>query len=289
VGILYTLLHKNGLPRQIYQLWMGIVAAVAVSIVAALLLSAVKASLGNGSVEKLVEALFMYITAGLLWYVIFWFSKHVSSRKELEGQAEMALSVPGWGIFLLVFFAILREGFETVIFLMSSFSIVGQFSYLGFFSGMALAIAFGYLVVVQGKRLNLRKFFAGTTLLLVFFASGMIAYGTHEFEEFLVKGNHLEWVGLKDKNQISRVWDVHQPQKELLETARPFWYSHNLHGKEKYTHHLHDKGTVGIFLKGFFGYNSNPNWVEFIFWFISLSGGLYLWGKFYLKKPGISA
>jgi hypothetical protein len=28
--------------------------------------------------------------------------------------------------------------------------------------------------------------------MLVIFASGMVAYGTHEVEEFVVKGDHLE-------------------------------------------------------------------------------------------------
>ena len=147
-----------------------------------------------------------------------------------------------------------------------------------------MVILIGYLVVVQGKRLDLRKFFAGTTLLLVFFASGMIAYGTHELEEFLVKGDHLEWVGLEDKSEIVRVWDVHQPKSELAPNDNEFWHAYNLHGKGKYTHHFHDKGTIGVFLKGFFGYNSNPNWVEFLLWILSLFGGLHLWARFYLKK-----
>ena len=281
VGIIYTLLQKNNLSNQIKQMWVGVGAALLASVLVAVVLTSVKSTIGNESVEKLVEAVFMFITAGLLWYVIFWLSKHVSNRKQLEGQVDAAISVSGWGISLLVFFAILREGFETVIFLMGSISIVGSFSYLGFVSGMALAILIGYLVVVQGKRLDLRKFFAGTTLLLVFFASGMIAYGTHELEEFLVKGDHLEWVGLEDKTEIARVWDVHQPKSELGANDSEFWYAYDLHGKEKFTHHFHDKGTIGVFLKGFFGYNSNPNWVEFIFWILSLVLGLKLWRKFY--------
>ena len=284
VGIVYTLLQKNNLVQQIKQMWFGVVAAVVASVLVALVLTSIKSSIGNASVEKLVEALFMFITAGLLWYVIFWLSKHVSSRKQLEGQVDAAVAVSGWGISLLVFFAILREGFETVIFLMGSFSIVGSFSYAGFILGMVTAILIGYLVVVQGKRLDLKKFFAGTTLLLVFFASGMIAYGTHELEEFFVKGDHLEWVGLKDKSEIARVWDVHQPKSELADNDNGFWYAYNLHGKERFTHHLHDKGNIGVFLKGFFGYNSNPNWIEFLFWLLSLFGGLKLWAKFYLKK-----
>ena len=82
---------------------------------------------------------------------------------------------------------------------MGSFSIVGSFSYLGFSLGMILAILLGYVVVIQGRKVDLTSFFRVTTLLLVLFASGMVAYGTHEAEEFMVKGKHLHWLGLEDK------------------------------------------------------------------------------------------
>jgi high-affinity iron transporter len=223
----------------------------------------------------------MFLTAGLLWYVIFWLSKHVSDRDELEGQTKKAIATSGIGVFLVVFFAILREGFETAIFLMGSFSILQTFSYIGFFTGMFAAILIGYFVVIQGRRINLRSFFQTTTLLLVIFASGMVAYGTHEAEEFIVKGNHLEWVGLKDKQEIVRVWNILEPKSELTESENPIYYSYNLGGKNKYTHVMHDKGRIGVFLKGFFGYNSNPNWIEFILWMLSLTFGIRLWRKFY--------
>ena len=281
VGIIYTLLFKQNLKAQIRQLWIAVAASVFVSVIVALLLNEVKDSIGNASIEKLVEAVFMFITAGLLWYVIFWLAKHVSNRQELEGQTYTAIKSSGYGIFFLVFFAILREGFETAIFLLGSFSILGSFSYIGFILGMSLAVLLGYLVVIQGRKLDLTKFFRVTTLLLVFLASGMIAYGTHEAEEFLVKGDHLEWVGIKDKNEITRVWNVHEPKEELLPSDSEIFYTYN---QGKYSHLLHDKGRVGVFLKGFFGYNSNPNWVELILWFFSMLIGLNLWRKFYLLK-----
>ena len=295
VGIIYTVISKQGLKKEINQLWYAIAAAVVASILVALFLNGVKDSIGNASIEKLVEAILMYITAGLLWYVIFWLAKQVSNKKVLEGQAQTAMQTAGWGIFFLVFFAILREGFETAIFLMGSFSVLGTFSYIGFFSGMILAIILGYVVVVQGRKVDLTKFFQVTTLLLAIFASGMVAYGTHEAEEFLVKGEHLNWVGLEDKtledgsillarNQISRVWNVQEPKPALEEGDIKILYSYNLHGKEKYSHLLHDKGRIGVFLKGFIGWNSNPNWAEFILWLLSLIFGLSLWRKFYFSK-----
>ena len=295
VGIIYTVISRQGLKKEVLQLWYAVGASIVASLIVALSLNNIKESIGNESIEKLVEASLMFITAGLLWYVIFWLSKKVSDREVLEGQTSSAIKTAGLGVFFLVFFAILREGFETAIFLMGSFSILGTFSYVGFFSGMILAILLGYLVVVQGRKVDLTYFFRVTTLLLVFFASGMVAYGTHEAEEFLVKGDHLDWVGLEDKeledgstikakDQIKRVWNVHIPKKALEKNDNVIFYSFNLHGKEKYSHWLHDKGRVGVFLKGFFGYNSNPNWAELILWFFSLIFGLSLWRKFYFKN-----
>ncbi len=284
VGIIFTLLEKNNLIKEIKQLWLGVIAALIASVIVAVILNNIKQSVGNASYTALFEAVFMFITAGLLWYVIFWLSKHASDRDTLEGQTKQAMATSGWGVFLVVFFAILREGFETVIFLMGSFSMLGTFSYLGFGMGMLIAVVIGYLIVIQGRRINLRSFFRATTFLLVLFASGMIAYGSHEAEEFLVKGNHLNWVNLENKSQITRVWDVLQPKTELNEADNPAFYSYDLNGKGKFTHLLHDKGRIGVFLKGFFGYNSNPNWIEFIIWILSLVLGLKFWRQFYFQK-----
>lgn len=284
VGIIYTLLDKQGLKREIGQLWLGVVCALAASVLVGLILMQVKESIGNASIEALFEGVSMYITAALLWYVIFWLSKQVGNTTELAEEASQAAKSAGWGIFLITFFAILREGFETAIFLMGSFAIMESFSYIGFTLGVLLALVIGYAVVIQGRRINLRTFFRGTSLLLVIFAAGMMTYGTHEVEEFLVKGDHLHVIGLESKQDISRPYSILEPVKELQPSDNPAFYSYNLNGKEKYTHLLHDKGHVGVFLKGFFGYNSNPNWIELFVWILSLGFGLKLWRKFYFTE-----
>ena len=138
------------------------------------------------------EGIFLYLTAILIWYVIFWLSKHVSDRKELEGKTLKCNSAFFMGCIFSGFLAILREGFETAVFLISSFSITGSFSYLGFITGAVLAILIGYLIVLQGRKINLRYVFKYTTLLLVFLSAGMVAYGTHEVEEYLVKSEQIE-------------------------------------------------------------------------------------------------
>lgn len=284
VGIIYTLLIKQELNREIRQLWLGVGAAIVASIITGFALVQVKSSIGNASIEALFEGVAMIATAGLIWYVIFWLSKQVGATAALKDEANQAVETAGWGIFLIIFFAIFREGFETAIFLMGSFSMTESFSYSGFIGGLALAIAIGYAIVVQGKRIQLKSFFRATSLLLVVFATGMMTYGAHEIEEFFVKGDHLQVVGLETKQDIKRPYSILKPKAELSESDNPAFYSYNLNGKEKYTHLLHDKGHIGVFLKGFVGYNSNPNWIELFVWILSLAFGLRLWRKFYFSK-----
>ena len=262
VGIIYLLIEKTKQNEYFSQLWYGVFASILASIAVGYLVIQAKNSLGNNSTQALFEAVFLYLTAFLIWYVIFWLSKNVSDKKILEGQALNAMELSSWGIFFVVFFAILREGFETAIFLISSFSITGTFSYVGFFSGAFFAILIGYLIVAQGRKVDLKSVFKYTTLLLVFLSAGMIAYGTHEAEEYLVKSGQME------KSEIYRVSNVLEPTE-----VTP--------GAGKTSHILHDKGTIGVFLKGFFGYNSNPNIIEVVLWVLALMFGLNMWRRFY--------
>ena len=262
VGIIYLLIEKTNQAAHFTKLWYAVFVSILASIAVGFMVIQAKNALGNNSTQALFEAVFLYLTAFLIWYVIFWLSKNVSDKKVLEGQALNAMEISSWGIFFVVFFAILREGFETAIFLISSFSITGTFSYIGFISGAVLAILIGYLIVTQGRKIDLRGVFKYTTLLLVFLSAGMIAYGTHEAEEYLVKSEQIE------KSEIYRVWDILEP----IQSAET--------GKTIY-HPLHDKGSVGLFLKGFFGYNSNPNILEVILWFMAMLFGLNMWRRFY--------
>ena len=262
VGIIYLLIEKTNQAAHFTKLWYAVFASILASIAVGFMVIQAKNALGNNSTQALFEAIFLYLTAFLIWYVIFWLSKNVSDKKVLEGQALNAMEISSWGIFFVVFFAILREGFETAIFLISSFSITGTFSYIGFISGAALAILIGYLIVTQGRKIDLRGVFKYTTLLLVFLSAGMIAYGTHEAEEYLVKSEQIE------KSDIYRVWDILEPTQSA-ETGKTIY------------HPLHDKGSVGLFLKGFLGYNSNPNIPEVILWFMAMLFGLNMWRRFY--------
>ncbi len=111
VGIIYMVLIKNNLRNVLKKVWIAVFSAIFASIGIAFLVLKLKSNLGNNSYQALFEGIFIYLTAIFIYYVIFWLSKHISDTKELEKKTVKSLQISSWGIFFLVFFAILREGF----------------------------------------------------------------------------------------------------------------------------------------------------------------------------------
>ena len=279
VGIIFTVLIKQERRNLLPTMWLSVILSVVASVVLGKIMYNVVEHQGNEAVKAMLEGILMYITAGLLFYVIFWMKKNLTSRDAIAKQTTDAAAGGKWGLFLLVFFAILREGFETALFLVASTSIDQSFSYTGFFGGLLLAVLIGYLIVVQGRRIQLKKFFSYTSLLLVVFAAGMIAHGTHELHEYLEYKEHAsEGMVISEEEEGEEeeaVYSIFEPK-----TTDPgsFWYKQQ---GDQYVHILNDKGSVGSFFKGLFGYNSDPIWAEFILWWVSLIFGLVLWRRMY--------
>lgn len=319
VGIIFTIVYKQGLGAQIRSLLFSVVLAVLSSAVLGVALYHMLEHVSNKAFKELLESIFMYITAGLLMYVIFWMSKTMTSHKAISDHTTMVLSKGRkWGLFFLVFFAILREGFETALFLVANASIHETFSYTGFFSGIVLAVLVGYWITVQGRKIKLRPLFKYTSLLLVFFSAGMIAYGTHELHEFAEgrekawmaqagsetasmttsAGGHTESLDPRCEELMEHMAGNAEEEEEYAFTIFPtvtdkskasFLYTYD---KDcgVYVHLLNSDGLVGGFLNGLLGYNSSPTWAELILWVISIAVGLFVWRRAYRdKKPAQQA
>ena len=83
---------------------------------------------------------------------------------------------------------------------------------------------------------------------------------------------YLEKSGFIQKDEIARPWDILKPTDTKPENGILYKYDE---AKDLYYHPLYDKGYIGEFAKGFFGYNSNPNYVELVF----LAAVLNIWYK----------
>lgn len=292
VGIVGAFVSNSGEKSNFRFVLYGILAAVVCSILAAVALESAEELLQYHSAEYFFEAAMMFLASGFLIYMVSWMAKRSNIRQELEQKTSTALETGSkWGIFSIVFFAIMREGFETVLFLFASENQTKSFSYVGAITGIIAAVLIAWLIFSQSKRLPIKQFFNITSILLIVMAAGMAAYGTHELEEGFEKAKMLGLFGLHDEtlpdgkvieaeDKIARPWDILKPQSELSPNSNPTFYTQT---SGKHIHWFHDKGLIGSYLKGFIGYNSNPNWPEFFIWIFTLGFGIYLWKKPVLK------
>jgi high-affinity iron transporter len=150
-----------------------------------------------------------------------------------------------------VFVAILREGIETVIFLGSASFTSADNTMIGAVAGIVVAIIAGYAIFVGAMNVNLKQFFTLTSLLLILFAAGLVAYGVHELQEAGVIPIVIE-----------HVWDLNPP----------------LHADGSYPL-FHENGHIGSLLKGLFGYNGNPSLIEVVSYLGYLGLVVVLWRK----------
>jgi high-affinity iron transporter len=85
----------------------------------------------------------------------------------------------------VAFFAVIREGVETSVFLWSSSRASGDDTnpVFGATLGLLVAAALGYLIYRGALKLNISKFFKYTGAFLILVAAGILAYGIHELQE----------------------------------------------------------------------------------------------------------
>lgn len=182
VGIVLAYLGQVGARGARRWVWLGVAAATVVSLLFLGLLNALDKEFA-GATEQVFEGGTMLLAACFLTWMILWMSRNSRSLKgELQRGVNTALQQGGaaWGLFLLVFFAVVREGVELALLL---FAAPGEGKLLGGLAGIVGAIGIGMLIYAFGRRVDLRTFFKVTTILLVVFAAGLVSHAAHEFAE----------------------------------------------------------------------------------------------------------
>jgi high-affinity iron transporter len=182
VGILLAYLTRVGARSAHRWVWLGVVSAVLVSLGALGLLNALDAEF-EGQGEQIFEGSTMVLAAIFLTWMIFWMlrnSRHLKGELQRSVQGVLDRGGMAWGIFLLAFFAVVREGVELALLL---FAAPGEGKLFGSVIGLAVAVAVGLLIYAFGRRINLGTFFRVTTIILVLFAAGLVAHAAHEFAE----------------------------------------------------------------------------------------------------------
>jgi len=177
VGIIAAFLVKQGRRDVRRWVFVGVGAGVLLCTGVGVLLRVISQNLPQRQQEGL-ESVIGAIAVLMVTYMVVWMKRHSRDLKgQLEGAATSALAVgSGFALVAMAFLAVMREGFETVVFLLAAFneSSSGSLAGLGALLGIVVAVALGYGIYRGGVRLNLSRFFRATGLVLVLVAGGLI-------------------------------------------------------------------------------------------------------------------
>jgi high-affinity iron transporter len=186
VGIIAAFLIQRGQRQALRPMWFGVALAVILCAGAAIILSAIGRSLPFRQ-REIMEGSLALVAVGGVTYMIVWMRRHAKELKgTLEDNAAQALVAgSAMGLVGLAFFAVLREGLETTIFMLAAFqnSSNPAATGTGAVIGVAVAVVLGYAIYRGGIRINLARFFRITGFVLVLVAAGLLASAVHEFAE----------------------------------------------------------------------------------------------------------
>ena len=186
VGIIAAFLGQQGRRDALRLVWFGTAVAVAICVGVAIVLQVISSDLPQRQQEGL-ETVVGALAVCMVTYMIIFMRRHARGlKKDLEGAAASALaSGSSRALVAMAFLAVLREGFETAVFLLATFqaSADAATSWVGAVTGILLAAAVGYGVYRGGVRLNLARFFRVTGLVLVVVAAGLVMTAFHTASE----------------------------------------------------------------------------------------------------------
>ena len=197
LGLVFAFLNKTGQrERHGAAVWRGTGWAIAVSVALGATLFVTVGEL-DGRAEQIYEGTAMLVAACVLTWMVFWMRKQAKTiGGALRDQVGDAVS-RGGGLALatVAFVAVAREGLESALFLFVSVGDNGVLqTVVGGALGLAVAIALGVGLYRGSLRLDLRRFFLITGLLVIAFAAYLLIGGLHEFGE-AGGGEALEMVG----------------------------------------------------------------------------------------------
>ena len=288
VGIVLAALSKNdrsrALNRYVYQ---GIAAGIAASIGVGFGLNGLLLGLSRSqqpyapALQQGLQTGFGVVAIGLLSWMLIWMTQQAKSLKgEIEGavgqqlDAEVKLEaesgvkpgdLAGRGIFSIIFLAVLREGFETVVFLAAQFQ-EGWVPSVGAIAGLVGATAIGVGFFKLGVRINLKQFFQVMGVFLLLIVGGLVVGTLSHSDRALLAAAQISptvanWCGDGATCWLGfQVWDL--------------------------SGSLSDRAFPGIVLKTLLGYRDKIYLVQAIGWvsFIVGIGGLY----FRTLNPGMT-
>lgn len=188
VAAVIAYLVKAGHKDKTKVVWAGAVAALAVSVVLAILISKLTGLAGKN--QELIEGITALVAVAMLVYVSNWMlgkSDAAAWDKFIKDKTDVSLSRGSlYSLAFVAFLAVVREGAETILFFQPILAMAEgdrHMVWLGLGIGFALLVVIYLLIRLLSIRIPLRPFFLATSILLAILALTFTGSGIRELQE----------------------------------------------------------------------------------------------------------
>jgi high-affinity iron transporter len=230
VAILLAYLNRIGRRDHFKDIYLGVGAALILAAAGGAVAYETIRSYDGSRVQTIFETCTYLVAASVLTYMTFWMRNHARSlSRELRSRADAALDGRArWGLALLAFQAVGREGLETVVFILAIiFSTSTTGAMTGAAIGLAGALVVAFVIYRLGHQIKLSRFFTIIGVLLMIFAAGLVADAVENLQK-------LGWLPLLNS---------------------PLWHTTSL---------LSESSPFGDVLHSFFGYSDAPTALQIL-------------------------
>lgn len=178
VGIIAGYLRQTGRSAWLPAIWVGIFLAIALSLFVGAALQFASGEFPQKA-QEFFEAAVGAIAVVVLTSMVFWMRKAGRTLGgELRRSIDDAIGSPGtaWALIGMAFFAVAREGLESIFFLLAIFQQTsGPGAVLSALAGVAVSVVMGLAFYYGGIRIDLRRFFRWTGIVILIVAAGLLS------------------------------------------------------------------------------------------------------------------
>lgn len=262
IAILLAYLKRVGQRHLFGDVYWGVGAAFGLIFTGGVAAYLLIDQYSGSNVQIYFETATYLLAAAILTYMTFWMQSHARSlSNDLQQKSDLAISRGGrWGLRLLAFQAVGREGLETMVFTLAIIfanskqagtPIQGNLLWVGALLGLVTAIAIAIGIYRMGARINLRLFFRVLGVALFIFAAGLLADAIQNMQE-------LNWL--------------------------PFMH-HQLWNSSGF---IAEGSNFGDVLHSLVGYAERPTTLQALVWVIYLTAGTTLFLRMGRRKKSVS-
>ncbi len=258
VGILVAYLSRLGRRDVLPRLWAGVGLAVALSLALGAIFTFGAYALTT-TAQELIGGLLSLTAVAMVTWMIFWMQRAGRTLKStLHADVDRALATGSlWGLVVIGFVSVAREGVETTLLLWSMVQSFGNApeALVGALLGLLAAVALGWLLARGMLRLDLRRFFTWTGAFLIVVAAGVLAYGIHDLQEAgVLPGPFTALAPLDVTGAVTTGW-----------AGFPFGWAFDVSGA------IAPGGPLAAILQATIGFTPQMSWLQVFAWVVYVS------------------